>query len=108
MPEKDHEELCNCSYCKNARRKAAEKNKAKKEDVPPHHFHTSYTIELAPGDEGYEENPSERSRKANHDYRSVERNLGVTMLSRRAPRGSRATKTPTSPTEAYEHIHRKP
>ena len=107
MADKDHEELCNCSYCKNRRKQDAEAKKRKKageEEVPPHHFHTKYTIEAGPGDDDFEPDPAEDSLKPNNKYRTFDRNLSITMKNQRKMIASRGTKPPTSPTEAYERL----
>jgi hypothetical protein len=107
MAEKEHEELCNCSYCKKGRKQKTESKRRKKageEDAPPHHFHTNYTIEAGPGDEDYEPDPAESSLKPNNDYRNFDRNLSITMKNQRKMISARGTKPPSSPTEAYQNL----
>jgi hypothetical protein len=144
MVDKKHEELCNCPFCRNERRKLelAKQNKAEakrkarvvakaktgakgkdvelemeqedvelemeqEEDAPPHHFHTEYVIELGPGDEGFEPDPSENSLDPDYNYRLFDRQLKLQMKSQRKMIEGRKGKPPTSPTEVYERMVRK-
>jgi hypothetical protein len=107
MSDEGHKEICNCSFCKNERRKSLEIKKQEKDGVsaaPPHHFHTEYKIEAGPGDEDFEPDHSEPSKKPQNEYRSFDRHVILTMKSQRKIISSRGPKPSTSPTEAYERM----